>query len=208
MRRTSSTRHPSNRTRPSRPPGSSPWATWLPSPKAASTTTQIRRERRRRAIMGLTFSRMCRAATAPASRASGLRPRDGLRRPGRPALDPGAPGCRPRPAFPLPTEGSQTTPAWSRSYVPRGAPPGRGGHGPAARSLRDGILAEPRRVPRRVDQDGRPSQEWPVTCANVGAACGNRTHDLRITRAPRKHSQRSTSTDRTPHSSEGTEGAG
>ena len=42
----------------------------------------------------------------------------------------------------------------------------------------------------------------------MGAAWGNRTHDLRITRTPPPRSHRSTSTDSTPHSSEGTEGAG
>jgi hypothetical protein len=51
-------------------------------------------------------------------------------------------------------------------------------------------------------------QKWRLTCGNVGAACGNRTHDLRITRAPRKHSQRSTSTDGTPHCSQATQGPG
>jgi hypothetical protein len=47
-----------------------------------------------------------------------------------------------------------------------------------------------------------------LRCAAQRAACGNRTHDLRITRAPRKCSWRSTSTDSTPHSSQATEGPG
>ena len=41
-----------------------------------------------------------------------------------------------------------------------------------------------------------------------GAACGIRTRDLRITRAPRKCSARSMSTDSTPLGSQGTTRAG
>jgi hypothetical protein len=41
-----------------------------------------------------------------------------------------------------------------------------------------------------------------------GAAYGIRTRDLRITRAPRKHSPRSTSTDSTPHGSQSTQRPG
>ena len=67
-----------------------------------------------------------------------LRPGVDLRRPGLPALDPGCSGRPSRTAHPPHTTGSQTAPAWSRSFVQWGAPPGPGGRGPAGRSLRDG----------------------------------------------------------------------
>jgi hypothetical protein len=52
----------------------------------------------------------------PAGSASAPTTRDGLRRPGLPALDPGAPGRGPPLAgFPPHTGGSQTAPTWSRS---------------------------------------------------------------------------------------------
>jgi hypothetical protein len=54
---------------------------------------------------------------------------------------------------------------------------------------------------------GHSRNSW-LTYGNMGAACGNRAHDLRITRAPRKSSQRSISTDSTPHSPQRTQGPG
>jgi hypothetical protein len=51
-----------------------------------------------------------------------------------------------------------------------------------------------------------PKEDRPQPhCAGRRASCVNRTHDLRITRASRNRSQRSTSTDGTPHSSHSTE---
>jgi hypothetical protein len=51
---------------------------------------------------------------------------------------------------------------------------------------------------------GKPA----LICGNAGAACGNRNHDLRITRTPSHYSQGSTSTHSTPHSSRSTQRPG
>ncbi len=68
-----------------------------------------------------------------------LRPGSGLRRPGLPALEPGQlRDAYRRSAYPPHTGGNQTAPAWSRSFVRWGAPPGPGRCGPVGRSLRDG----------------------------------------------------------------------
>ena len=109
------------------------------------------------------------SATSPArtSRRRALQPRaqPGLRRPRPPALDPeasggprakshsrnpnppgGAPGT-PAEASPSRTEGNQTAPSWSRSFVRWGAPPGPGGGGPVRGDLRDGKAPHLRRQP-------------------------------------------------------------
>jgi hypothetical protein len=89
------------------------------------------------------------------------------------------------------------------------------GVGQQAPAVRLGLVASPPgltaqvRLMPDVMPACPPQRSWrrrkrPSTCGILGAACGNRTHDLRITRASRKRSHRSTSTDSTPYGSHST----
>jgi hypothetical protein len=91
-------------------------------------------------------------------------------------------------------------------------PPRPGGAAPGRRPSPAPAAAQATLTPSAatVAASGHPGRGLNGSCHSVqagGAAYGIRTRDLRITRAPRKCSWRSTSTDSTPHSSQATEGS-
>jgi hypothetical protein len=115
-------------------PASSPSGSRGSRSNRAQTTTGRRRAGRSAAARRAARTSLRRAGP-PA-----LRPGTGLRRPGLLAPNPRRLRDAPtRSRDPSRTEGDQTAPAWSRSYVRWGAPPGPGGRGPDGWNLRDGM---------------------------------------------------------------------
>ncbi len=123
-----------------------------PGPRADGSQTTTDRPPVGRSGAGRVVARTCLRRAGPPA----LRPGQGLRRPGLRPRTPGALGWT-YPGNPSRPGGNQTAPAWSRSFVRWGAPPGPGRRGPAERCLREGMPAPVRASPSSWEKSGRRS---------------------------------------------------